>query len=89
METRDTAPDEATHPTTESMMSTKTYLTVAAEDLGEEALDTLSQGDPIDDAILHEIRHAGEHVTDPLAYLDGREGWWLDEDGNSHYESTA
>src|SRR5690606_33239462 len=45
----------------------------------------LEAGDYIDDAALLELREAGEYTDDPQAYLSGREGWYLDDDGNSHY----
>ena len=64
-----------------------TYLTIRGDLLSADARAVLEAGDYIDDATLAELKRVGERMADPEAYLasEGVDGWYLDEDGHSHY----
>lgn len=65
------------------------YLTVLAADMSGEARRVLTNGDYIADEVLREMEGVGRYVGDPEAYLEGHEGWYLDEDGNSVYVAPS
>lgn len=64
------------------MTQASSRIEVAAEDLSPETRAILESGEYITDAALAEIRAKASP-------LEGREGWWLDHDGNSHYSSRT
>lgn len=64
------------------------YLTIRSDRVTDERVRALLEaGEYLDDDALDMIERAGEVVSDPEAYLTvaGVDGWYLDEDGHSHY----
>ena len=69
---------------------TTAYLTIPEDrldDVAPEVRRALENGAYLDDATLKELRRVGQYVANPLEYLGwiGTPGWYLDEDGHSHY----
>lgn len=69
---------------------TTTYLTIPEdrlEDVAPEVRRALEDGADLDDAALEELRRVGQYEEHPLKYFGwvGTSGWFLDEDGHSHY----
>ena len=64
------------------------YLTIRSDRVTDERVRALLEaGEYLDDDALDMIERAGEVVSDPEAYLTvaGIDGWYLDDDGHSHY----
>src|SRR5690606_39969581 len=64
------------------------YLTIRSDRTDERVRALLEAGAYLDDDALDALERAGEYVYgDPEVYfvLAGVDGWYLDEDGHSHY----
>src|SRR5690606_7269550 len=64
------------------------YLTIRSDRTDERVRSLLEAGEYLDDDALDALERAGEYVYgDPEVYfvLAGVDGWYLDEDGHSHY----
>lgn len=64
------------------------YLTIRSDRVTDERIRTLLEaGEYLDDDTLDALERIGEHVRAPEVHLttEGVDGWYLDEDGHSHY----
>ena len=64
------------------------YLTIRSDRVTDERIRTLLEaGEYLDDDTLDALERIGEYVRDPEAHftIEGVDGWYLDEDGHSHY----
>lgn len=64
------------------------YLTIRSDRVTDERVRALLEaGEYLDDDTLDMLGRIGEYVRDPEAHLtiEGVDGWYLDEDGHSHY----
>lgn len=64
------------------------YLTIRSDRVTDERIRTLLEaGEYLDDDTLDALERIGEYVRDPEVHLtiEGVDGWYLDEDGHSHY----
>ena len=63
------------------------YLTIRSDRVNERIRTLLEAGEYLDDDALDALKRIGEYVRDPEVHLtiEGVDGWYLDEDGHSHY----
>lgn len=64
------------------------HLTIRSDRVTDERIRTLLEaGEYLDDDTLDALERIGEYVREPEVHLtiEGVDGWYLDEDGHSHY----